>query len=307
MAYAVLTSTESGANSLTDINANFALAAEINSPTFTGTPTLPTGTIAVTQSAGDSSTKVATTAFTTGAITTAFSAASFPYNYDDGVYGESTDGSDPKGSSDTFTTHIFPTSATSFYVVNSSTGYCDTHAITTEWAAADRHRGMAIIGAYAYVWMYDTAGPYSFRLYRYSAASIASGGTLMTVAGQAFGAQTVSPSMYSDGTYLYFTHQAGGSTSGFIISKYSISDTTITFISNITCGSITPIGVYINPTTGDLTIHNNSDSKLRRYNSSGVIQATGLVGIVGLSGNQFAGTFYMQQASATSYTKITPP
>ena len=37
--------------------------ANLASPTFTGTPTLPTGTIAVTQAAGDDSTKVATTAF----------------------------------------------------------------------------------------------------------------------------------------------------------------------------------------------------------------------------------------------------
>jgi hypothetical protein len=71
MAIATLTSTESGANSLTDINANFAdldtTKADLASPTFTGTPTLPTGTIAVTQSNGDSSTKVATTAFVAAA------------------------------------------------------------------------------------------------------------------------------------------------------------------------------------------------------------------------------------------------
>jgi hypothetical protein len=37
--------------------------ADLASPTFTGTPTLPSGTIAVTQSTSDDSTKVATTAF----------------------------------------------------------------------------------------------------------------------------------------------------------------------------------------------------------------------------------------------------
>ena len=37
--------------------------ADKNSPTFTGTPSLPTGSIAVTQSAGDNSTNIATTAF----------------------------------------------------------------------------------------------------------------------------------------------------------------------------------------------------------------------------------------------------
>jgi len=40
-----------------------ATKADLSSPTFTGTPTLPTGTIATTQSSSDSSTKLATTAF----------------------------------------------------------------------------------------------------------------------------------------------------------------------------------------------------------------------------------------------------
>ena len=49
------------------LNGNIALKADLASPTFTGTPTLPTGTIATTQTAADSSTKVATTAFVTTA------------------------------------------------------------------------------------------------------------------------------------------------------------------------------------------------------------------------------------------------
>lgn len=54
----------------TEINTEFdniataiATKADINSPTFTGTPSLPTGTTGVTQSATDDSTKLATTAF----------------------------------------------------------------------------------------------------------------------------------------------------------------------------------------------------------------------------------------------------
>lgn len=42
--------------------------ADLASPTFTGTPTLPTGTIAVTQSAGNNTTAIATTAFVQAAI-----------------------------------------------------------------------------------------------------------------------------------------------------------------------------------------------------------------------------------------------
>lgn len=42
--------------------------APLASPTFTGTPTLPTGTIAVTQTPGNSTTAVATTAFVTASF-----------------------------------------------------------------------------------------------------------------------------------------------------------------------------------------------------------------------------------------------
>ena len=59
----------------TEINtefANIAIAvatkADLASPTFTGTPTLPTGTIATTQSFGNSTTALATTAFVQAAL-----------------------------------------------------------------------------------------------------------------------------------------------------------------------------------------------------------------------------------------------
>jgi len=74
MAITTLNQNDNGSTSRTVINDNFsdvtsglALKANLDSPTFTGTPTLPTGTIATTQSAGDNSTKVATTAFVSSA------------------------------------------------------------------------------------------------------------------------------------------------------------------------------------------------------------------------------------------------
>jgi hypothetical protein len=45
-----------------------ATKADLASPTFTGTPTLPTGTTGVTQTYGDSSTKLSTTAFVQAAL-----------------------------------------------------------------------------------------------------------------------------------------------------------------------------------------------------------------------------------------------
>lgn len=50
------------------------LKAPLASPTFTGTPSLPTGTTAVTQSASDNSTKLATTAYVDAAVSGAGSA-----------------------------------------------------------------------------------------------------------------------------------------------------------------------------------------------------------------------------------------
>ncbi len=78
MAITTLNASDSGVTSRTVINDNFTdldtTKADLASPTFTGTPTLPTGTVAVTQTAGDNSTKVATTAYAdTAAQTTNFS------------------------------------------------------------------------------------------------------------------------------------------------------------------------------------------------------------------------------------------
>jgi hypothetical protein len=51
-----------------NISTAIATKADLTSPTFTGTPTLPTGTIATTQSSGNNTTAIATTAFVQAAI-----------------------------------------------------------------------------------------------------------------------------------------------------------------------------------------------------------------------------------------------
>lgn len=53
-------------------NTDLSLKADLASPTFTGTPTLPTGSIGVTQAASDNSTKLATTAFVLANVPAAF-------------------------------------------------------------------------------------------------------------------------------------------------------------------------------------------------------------------------------------------
>jgi hypothetical protein len=63
-------SNPAGYQTAAQVTASLGPYALINSQVFTGTPSLPTGTIGVTQAPGDSSTKLATTAFV-GAATTA--------------------------------------------------------------------------------------------------------------------------------------------------------------------------------------------------------------------------------------------
>lgn len=62
------------ANLKTAVAPDLSTYALLASPTFTGTPSLPTGTTGVTQSAGNNSTKLATTAYADAAATAAASA-----------------------------------------------------------------------------------------------------------------------------------------------------------------------------------------------------------------------------------------
>ena len=63
-----------------NIQTAVATKADLASPTFTGTPTLPTGTIATTQSTGDNTTALATTAFVQAALSAMYPVGSIYTN-----------------------------------------------------------------------------------------------------------------------------------------------------------------------------------------------------------------------------------
>jgi hypothetical protein len=65
---APVTSVAGRTGAITLAVADVSGAAPLASPTFTGTPSLPTGTIGVTQTAGNNTTALATTAFVTSAV-----------------------------------------------------------------------------------------------------------------------------------------------------------------------------------------------------------------------------------------------
>jgi hypothetical protein len=62
------------------ISTAIATKADLNSASFTGTPSLPTGTTGVTQSSSDSSTKLATTAFVQAVLQTLYPVGSIYTN-----------------------------------------------------------------------------------------------------------------------------------------------------------------------------------------------------------------------------------
>lgn len=148
-------------------------------------------------------------------------------------------------------------------------------AIASDWAAADGNISAVIIGTFMYVLLYDN-GTTTGRVYRYTTANLAAGGTLMTFSGQTFGTTTFSSvRMVADpNSNFYFTCKAGNSASQHILSKYTLSATTFTYVSDITCGSTSSNFdnfVYVDASINSYGF-SNSDQKIRKYNSAGTLQ-----------------------------------
>lgn len=110
---------------------------------------------------------------------------------------------------------------------------------TSDWASSAGVQGYVLMGDYLYLLLAKGGSPLEQRLYRYDASDLSLGGTLMTISGQAFGIAG-SFQMTSDGVYFYFSSDAGTTANDYEIAKYSLSGTTLTYVSTTTCGS-TPI------------------------------------------------------------------
>lgn len=234
-----------------------------------------------------------------------YASTTYPLQFDNNLYGESNDGSNPRGSTDNFQRQIFPTGTNTWAIIDYTSGYYATRSGTSDYAASTRPFLMAIIGSYAYVGLTEGTAP---RVYRFDRTNIGAGGTLMTVSGQAFAA-TGYPLGATDGTSLFFTTQAGNSATTGIISKYSISGTTMTFVSNTTLSGAGTIGApAIRASDGSFITYQSSDSKLRRYNSSGTLQATESIGFSRMWGNAANGSvFYAADPTLVRYYKVTLP
>ncbi len=149
--------------------------------------------------------------------------------------------------------------------------------ITLDQAGITSIKGTAKIGLFLYVKAQGAAN--ANYIIRYDAHNISAGGTVMTVAGAtSFGTQNFT--MVTDGVDLYFDRDAGNTVNDYELRKYTISGTTITSGTLITCGvsSANFVGVTMDRKT-NFYGYNTGDFKFRRYDNTGTLQATMTTGL----------------------------
>lgn len=181
---------------------------------------------------------------------------------------------------------------------------------TSDWASATSITSAVSLGSYLYVLLLN--GTTSYQLWRYTANNLAAGGTQVTFSGITLTYNNVNQMMTSDGTSLFFNYQAGNSSNDYVITKCSISGTVATFVSNTTCGSSAHAVDRITNIDGSGNIYgcNNSDNKIRKFNSGGTLQTTsnavnghydGTTSQVNLNGNTFVQDHLVNSDSSKLY------
>lgn len=160
-----------------------------------------------------------------------------------------------------------------------SGGDTEQRDLTTDDATTTRIVGLVKIGSYVYALCSNgTSDPY-LKIWRFAANNLAGGGTLMTFSGTNIGGDATASAecgLYTDGTNLYVSDTGGDTASTLhVFRKYSISGTTLTFVSDITCGSSSSyFGAASIDSSGNFYGNEQAAATFRRYNSSGALQAT---------------------------------
>lgn len=166
-----------------------------------------------------------------------------------------------------------PTSATPTVQLTHESNIPQTRDLTSDWADADEPVSAVVLGQYLYLLLIDNGtAPDTYRVYRYAVNNLAAGGTLMTFSG-ATQLTTTNDAivMTSDGTSFYFTFNAGNSANSYVLAKYSLSGTTLTYVSSITCGSSAITSIIVN-SSGN--IYAKQSQTISKFNSSGILQYT---------------------------------
>ena len=200
------------------------------------------------------------------------------------------------------------TSANSVSMVTENSGGItnNINGNASTWTDADTFRSQVIADGFYYAMMEDTAtSPDTFRVYRYPISSITDAGTLMTFSGATVLAQSDEQlQMAFDGTHFYFTHEAGNSANSYVIAKYSLSGTVLTYVSSITLSDATSFnGGFAVDSTGRIYT-SDSTANFKQYSSTGTLELTSgedspFVAII-----NFKGEMYLGNTANDTYQKM---
>ncbi|MBS1516601.1 MAG: hypothetical protein JSS91_00780 [Bacteroidetes bacterium] len=107
-----------------------------------------------------------------------------------------------------------------------------THSVTLSWGGSI-YNSVTILGSYVYVYGLDTSGP-TVKVARFNLADLTSE-TNMTISGGSIPTADSSRGIVNDGTAFYISAESGGNGR---IKKYTLSGTTLTYVSDIDYTSI---------------------------------------------------------------------
>jgi hypothetical protein len=151
--------------------------------------------------------------------------------------------------------------------------------LALDFTGADDVNSIVLLGNYVYVLGTENSTiPDTKRVYRYLKSDLSAGGTLMTFAGPKILVQTDSPvQMTSNGTDFYFSYESGNSANSYIIAKYTLSGTILTYVSSITCGSLV-IQDFIVLANNKIYAHGSGggglDDNLYEFSDTGILLNT---------------------------------
>lgn len=194
-------------------------------------------------------------------------------------------------------------------VLRDSTGKMQSRNVTSDWASANQVFGYVLLNGYLYIMVVDNTT--IAQIWRYDASDLSTGGTLMSVSGGTIiwnqATAGTEQTMTSNGTDFFFNYDSGNSNNSYKIAKFSISGTTLTYVSTVTLGSTTPyfqsswgvttdehyVGYYAGATFGNNNIEMYNSSATLVY-TSGYLKSTNTVNQVILN---WGNTFYYAAAN----------
>jgi hypothetical protein len=190
------------------------------------------------------------------------------------------------------------------------TGSLQSRATTSDWASATAINSTVRIGSFLYVLLLN--GTTSYQVWRYTANNLAAGGTICTFVTQAIAYNNTAQIMTSDGTNIFFNYKNGNSANDYVLSKYTVSGTVLTYVSDITCGAAANVLDRVLYIDGSTNIYGQkaSDGVIRKYNSSGTLQTSSpaikgrtqtAVAVLNMGSNVYSQDAYQDGLAANMY------